>query len=139
MSEVQKNIDALGEALDAQPARLGPTLLRLIASFSDSFNNSVDGKGSADKTLEVCELYGGARIAFIFKEIFGRTLKSMDPFDGLSDEDIRTAIANATGPRPSLFVSEFSFDLLVRKQIALLEQPGLQCVDFVFDELQVGR
>lgn len=47
-----------------------------------------------------------------------------------------TAICNANGPRPSLFVPEISFDLLVRRQIARLEQPGLQCVDLVFDELQ---
>jgi len=60
----------------------------------------------------------------------------MDPFDGLDDEDIRTSIANSTGLRPSLFVSEFSFDLLIRRQIAKLEQPGLQCVDLVFDEMQ---
>jgi dynamin 1-like protein len=92
--------------------------------------------GSAVKAMEVNELYGGARIAFIFKDIFGKSLKSMDPFDGLDDDDIRTAIANASGPRPSLFVSEFSFDLLVRRQIAKLEQPGLQCVDLVFDEMQ---
>ena len=37
----------------------------------------------------------------------------IDPFDGLTDEDIRTAICNANGPRPSLFVPEISFDLLV--------------------------
>jgi dynamin 1-like protein len=54
----------------------------------------------------------------------------------LDDDDIRTAIANANGPRPSLFVPEMSFDLLVRRQIARLEQPGLQCVDLVFDEMQ---
>ena len=41
-------------------------------------------------------------------------------------QDIRTAIYNANGTRPSLFVPEMSFDLLVRKQIARLEQPGLQ-------------
>lgn len=54
----------------------------------------------------------------------------------MDDDDIRTAIANANGPRPSLFVPEMSFDLLVRRQIARLEQPGLQCVDLVFDEMQ---
>ena len=68
--------------------------------------------------------------------VFGKTMKSLDPFDGLDDDDIRTAIANANGPRPSLFVPEISFDLLVRKQIARLEQPGLQCVDLAFDEMQ---
>ena len=33
-------------------------------------------------------------------------------------------------------ISEISFDLLVRRQIARLEQPGLQCVDLAFDEMQ---
>lgn len=37
-------------------------------------------------------------------KIFGRTMRSLDPFEGLEDEDIRIAIANANGPRPSLFV-----------------------------------
>ena len=37
---------------------------------------------------------------------------------------------------PSLFVPEIAFDLLVKKQIEKLLQPGLQCVDLVFDEMQ---
>jgi hypothetical protein len=40
------------------------------------------------------------------------------------------------GLRASLLCSsESSFDLLVRKQISRLEQPGLQCVDLVYDEM----
>jgi len=31
--------------------------------------------------------------------------------------DILTAIRNATGPRPALFVPEVSFELLVKRQI----------------------
>lgn len=80
--------------------------------------------------------YGGARISYIFHEIFRKSLEMLNPFDGLTDNEIRTAIRNANGTRPSLFVPEMSFDLLVRKQIQRLEQPGLQCVDLVFDELQ---
>jgi len=49
--------------------------------------------------------------------------KAMNPFDGLTDDDIRTAICNANGTRQSLFVPEISFDLLVRRQITRLEQP----------------
>ncbi|RYY80546.1 hypothetical protein EON63_16715 [archaeon] len=48
----------------------------------------------------------------------GKRLRQLDPFEGLEDEDIRTAIANANGTRPSLFVPEISFDLLVKRQIA---------------------
>lgn len=38
---------------------------------------------------------------------------------------------NATGPKASLFVPEGAFEILVRKQIAKLEAPALQCVDQV--------
>ena len=82
-------------------------------------------------------MYGGARISYIFNEVFGSGgLQTVDPFEGLSDDDIRTAIRNAMGPRSSLFVPEVSFELLVRRQIDRLEQPGLQCCELVFDELQ---
>eukprot|EP00957_Ditylum_brightwellii_P059594 4524603-Ditylum_brightwellii.AAC.1 len=57
-------------------------------------------------------------------------------FDGLTDAEIRTTISNANGTRPALFVPEISFDILVRRQISRLEQPGLQCVDLVYEELQ---
>lgn len=134
---VNNNIASLGESLDDQgTAAKGAALLRIVAQFANNFNNKVDGKGSSELSSEMTELYGGARVSYIFNEVFGKKLKSLDPFDGLADEDIRTAIANANGTRPSLFVPEISFDLLVRKQIARLEQPGLDCLDKVQEEMQ---
>ena len=96
----------------------------------------VGGKEGKPPKKAKALLRGGARISYIFTEIFGRSLQAMNPFDGLTDDDIRTAICNANGTRQSLFVPEISFDLLVRRQITRLEQPGLQCIDLVFDELQ---
>ena len=55
--------------------------------------------------------------------------------DSLDHQDIRTAIRNSTGPRPSLFVPEIAFDLLVKPQIKLLEAPSLRCVELVYEEL----
>ncbi|GCC49561.1 hypothetical protein chiPu_0033803, partial [Chiloscyllium punctatum] len=40
------------------------------------------------------------------------------------------------GPRPALFVPEVSFELLVKRQIKRLEEPGLRCVELVHEELQ---
>jgi len=111
-------------------------LLGLLSRFSANFAQCIDGRGTSIEGIEMNELYGGARVAFIFNEVFVRSLMSIDAFDGLSDEEIRTTICNANGTRSSLFVPEVSFDLLVRRQISRLEQPGLQCVDLVFDELQ---
>lgn len=49
--------------------------------------------------------------------------------------DILTAIRNATGPRPALFVPEVSFELLVKRQIRRLEDPSLRCVELVMEIL----
>ncbi|XP_066865158.1 dynamin-1-like protein isoform X12 [Kogia breviceps] len=85
------------------------------------------------RTLNRC---GGARICYIFHETFGRTLESVDPLGGLNTIDILTAIRNATGPRPALFVPEVSFELLVKRQIKRLEEPSLRCVELVHEEMQ---
>ncbi|KAI2661316.1 Dynamin-1-like protein [Labeo rohita] len=86
--------------------------------------------------LQIVTKCGGARICYIFHETFGRTLQSIDPLGGLTELDVLTAIRNATGPRPALFVPEVSFELLVKKQIKRLEEPSLRCVELVHEELQ---
>lgn len=39
------------------------------------------------------------------------------------------------GPKPSLFVPEMAFDLLVKPQIKLLDVPAQRCVELVYEEL----
>jgi len=102
-------------------------------NIGGSYGNATN---SASIGTNADELYGGARISFIFHQVFGRSLNSVGAFDGLSEDEIRTTIGNSNGTRPALFVPEISFDILVRRQIRRLEQPGVQCVDFVYDELQ---
>lgn len=136
ITDVQHDLDALGTPTDDSTSNLGATMLALLSKFSASFANCIEGKGSSHEGLEMNELFGGARIGFIFSEVFVRSLMTVEPFDGLSDDEIRTTITNSNGTRASLFVPEVSFDILVRRQISRLEQPGLQCVDLVFDELQ---
>ena len=72
------------------------------------------------------ELSGGARINYIFHETFGRTLESVQPLEGLSRLEVLTAIKNSTGPRSAVFVPDLSFELLVKKQIARLEEPSIR-------------
>ncbi|KAG5131306.1 hypothetical protein JHK84_037703 [Glycine max] len=59
----------------------------------------------------------------------------VDPCEDLTDDDIRTAIQNATGPKSALFVPEVPFEVLVRRQISRLLDPSLQCARFIYDEL----
>jgi dynamin 1-like protein len=132
VAETDENIAQLGEVLP--PERLGGHLLKLLSDFSGNFLNILEVKSHL-AAISTKELYGGARISYIFKEHFGRGLTNLDALESLSDEDIRTVNANSSGLRPALLLHEMAFDLLVRKQIAKLEAPSLQCVDYVFDEL----
>lgn len=128
-SQFQSLLHSYGEAVDDQ----GQTLLQIITKFASSYCSTIEGTA---RNIETTELCGGARICYIFHETFGRTLDSIDPLSGLTNLEILTAIRNATGPRPALFVPEVSFELLVKRQIRRLEEPSLRCVELVHEEMQ---
>ncbi|CUS22215.1 LAQU0S05e00298g1_1 [Lachancea quebecensis] len=107
-------------------------VLQLMNKFAARFVSSIEGTSSDISTKELC---GGARIYYIYNNIFGHSLESINPTSNLSTADIRTAIRNSTGPRPSLFVPELAFDLLVKPQIYLLLEPSQRCVEMVYEEL----
>jgi dynamin 1-like protein len=58
------------------------------------------------------ELMGGSRICFIFYDVYNKALNNIDPFDQLSNEDLKIAIRNASSLRPNLFVPEVAFEVL---------------------------
>ncbi|XP_063784944.1 dynamin-1-like protein isoform X2 [Pseudophryne corroboree] len=128
-SQYQSLLNSYGEPVEDQSA----TLLQLITKFATEYCNTIEGTA---KYIETSELCGGARICYIFHETFGRTLESVDPLGGLTTIDVLTAIRNATGPRPALFVPEVSFELLVKRQVKRLEDPSLRCVELVHEEMQ---
>jgi dynamin 1-like protein len=82
------------------------------------------------------ELKGGSRVNYIFYDVYANSIRNIDPFDALSDSDIKTAIRNASGLKPNLFVPEVAFEILCKQQIKRLESPSLQCVQMVFEELR---
>ena len=103
-----------------------------MTQFARDFVSSVEGTSLVISTKE---LSGGARVYYIFHEVFGNALDGLEPTANLTPHEIRTAIRNSTGPRPSLFIPEVAFDLLVKPQIKLLEAPSLRCVELVYEEL----
>uniref|UniRef100_A0AAX7U8N7 Dynamin-1-like protein n=1 Tax=Astatotilapia calliptera TaxID=8154 RepID=A0AAX7U8N7_ASTCA len=128
-AQYQARLNSYGQPVEDHSA----TLLQIVTKFASDYCNTIEGTARHIQTSELC---GGARICYIFHETFGRTLQSIDPLAGLTDLDILTAIRNATGPRPALFVPEVSFELLVKRQIKRLEEPSLRCVELVHEELQ---
>uniref|UniRef100_A0A8C0G312 Dynamin-1-like protein n=1 Tax=Chelonoidis abingdonii TaxID=106734 RepID=A0A8C0G312_CHEAB len=128
-AQYQSVLQSYGQPIEDKNA----TLLQIITKFATEYCHTIEGTA---RNIETSELCGGARMCYIFHETFGRTLESIDPLAGLTMLDILTAIRNATGPRPALFVPEVSFELLVKRQIKRLEDPSLRCVELVHEELQ---
>jgi len=132
MGQTQQELASYGDAAFTGKEHRGSLILQLMNRFASSFISSIEGTSSEISTKELC---GGARIYYIFNSVFGNSLETIDPTQNLSVLDIRTAIRNSTGPRPSLFVPELAFDLLVKPQIKLLEVPSQRCVELVYEEL----
>jgi replication fork clamp-binding protein CrfC len=126
-------------------------VLAVITEFTTEFRNAIDG--STDD-LSLNELSGGARISFVFHELFNNGIKSIDPFDQVKDGDIRTILYNSSviayvhkfrvcgadnalfqGSTPALFVGTTAFEVIVKQQIKRLEEPSLRCCQLVYDEL----
>ncbi|XP_024363019.1 dynamin-related protein 3A [Physcomitrium patens] len=131
MINIQKELASYGELTESKSGQ-GALLLNILTKYSHGFQSVVDGK---NEEMSTTELSGGARIHYVFQAIFVRSLEEVDPCDGLHDSDIRTAIQNASGPKNVLFVPEVPFEVLVRRQIARLLEPSLQCARFIYDEL----
>ncbi|KNC47855.1 dynamin-A [Thecamonas trahens ATCC 50062] len=133
ISETENHIGLLGEPINAtSETEKSGLVLSSLTQFCTSYCAAIDGTRTSFITNQ---LSGGARIAYIFHDVFAASISAVSAMDALTLSDIRTVIRNATGPRRSLFVPEVSFELLVKRQISRLEDPALQCVDFVFDEL----
>ncbi|OMO85268.1 hypothetical protein CCACVL1_10309 [Corchorus capsularis] len=128
---VAKEHASYGEITESKAGQ-GALLLNILSKYCEAFSSMVEGK---NEEMSTSELSGGARIHYIFQSIFVKSLEEVDPCEDLTDDDIRTAIQNATGPRSALFVPEVPFEVLVRRQIARLLDPSLQCARFIYDEL----
>ncbi|KAG8042087.1 hypothetical protein G9C98_000078, partial [Cotesia typhae] len=129
ISQYQTLLNSYGEDVSDK----SQTLLRIIMKFASSYCSTIEGTA---RNIETTALCGGARICYVFHVLFKEALDGIHPLGGLTKMDILTAIRNATGPRPALFVPEVSFELLVKRQIRRLEDPSLRCVELVHREMQ---
>ena len=74
----------------------GNIVLSVITEFTSEFRTTIDGNTN---DLSLNELSGGARISFVFHELFNNGVKSIDPFDQVKDGDIRTILYNSSVSR----------------------------------------
>ncbi|KAI0381850.1 vacuolar sorting protein 1 [Hypomontagnella monticulosa] len=131
-SSLQKysaELESLGPSMLGNSANI---VLNIITEFTNEWRTVLDGNNGE---LSSIELSGGARISFVFHELYSNGVKAVDPFDIVKDVDIRTILYNSSGSSPALFVGTTAFEVIVKQQIKRLEEPSLKCVSLVYDEL----
>uniref|UniRef100_A0A1Y1NKT7 Vacuolar protein sorting-associated protein 1 n=1 Tax=Photinus pyralis TaxID=7054 RepID=A0A1Y1NKT7_PHOPY len=131
-SSLQKytnELESLGPSMLGNSANV---VLNIITEFTNEWRTVLDGNNTE---LSSTELSGGARISFVFHELYANGVKAVDPFDVVKDVDIRTILYNSSGSSPALFVGTTAFELIVKQQIKRLEDPSLKCVSLAYDEL----
>jgi dynamin 1-like protein len=147
VSDVDTELDALGTHMNSSSrSDRGAALLNLLSKFSTTFADVLEGRSGQDLNAKnpttpihnsgfagPSELTGGARISYIFTQIFAASLTSVGAFDDLSDEEIRITICNANGTARHSFVPEIS--LIFSSTDARLEQPAIQR-RLAYEELQ---
>ncbi|KAI9664259.1 MAG: vacuolar protein sorting-associated protein 1 [Alyxoria varia] len=131
-SSLQKYSSELAQLGDSILGNSSNIILNIITEFSNEYRTVLDGHA---QDLSSIELSGGARISFVFHELYSNGVKAVDPFDQVKDIDIRTILYNSSGSSPALFVGTTAFELIVKQQIKRLEEPSLKCVSLVYDEL----
>ncbi|KAI8641959.1 Dynamin central region-domain-containing protein [Parasitella parasitica] len=130
----QQELLTLGEPLDedGSSANRANIVLNIITEFCTEFRTIIDGNAN---DLSSFELSGGARISFVFHELYANGVKSIDPLEQIKDVDIRTILYNSSGSSPALFVATTAFEVIIKQQIKRLEEPSIKCINMVYDEL----
>ncbi|EME43183.1 hypothetical protein DOTSEDRAFT_72536 [Dothistroma septosporum NZE10] len=129
LQKYSTELQQLGDSMLGNPANI---ILNIITEFSSEYRTVLEGHNAE---LSSIELSGGARIAFVYHELYSNGIKAVDPFDQVKDIDIRTILYNSSGSSPALFVGTTAFELIVKQQIKRLEDPSLKCVSLIYDEL----
>ncbi|ODQ67782.1 putative vacuolar dynamin-like GTPase VpsA [Nadsonia fulvescens var. elongata DSM 6958] len=130
LSKYQAELSQLGDdTLMGSPSNM---VLNVITEFTNEYRTILDGNS---QDLSTSELSGGARISFVFHELYANGIKAIDPFEQVKDVDIRTILYNSSGSSPALFVGSTAFEVIVKQQIKRFEDPSLRCVALVYDEL----
>ncbi|XP_015614247.1 dynamin-related protein 3B isoform X1 [Oryza sativa Japonica Group] len=162
LTTTAKELSFYGDPVESKAGQ-GAKLLNILAKYCEAFSSMVEGKNEDISTIELCggarihyifqSIYVKSlevrdfvacsittfslccTTSLFYNEVIELFTQDVDPCEDVTDEDIRMAIQNATGPRSALFVPEVPFEVLVRRQISRLLDPSLQCAGFIYDEL----
>jgi len=129
----EDELQALGGDVDLTPDEQKRVLLHTITKVANEFRVSLEGNS---EHVSAEELYGGARIGYIFRKIFSEELSAMmGEGSETLESDIRFILKNVQGIGNTLFPPMRAFEILVQRSVDRLHRPCKNCAQLVHDEL----
>jgi dynamin 1-like protein len=129
----ETDLKEYGVSLEGNKDFQGVVLLSIITKFSGVYSKILEGRtaSSADRDLN-----GGAQIRHSLYSKYCKALNALDPFESVTEQDIRTAILNARGVKSTFLIPQEALELLIRVQIKKLEIPSQQAAEDVLELLK---
>lgn len=123
-----------GELLvESDEIKINTYLLTSVFKYTSEYKKLIEGN-IVNPNLNQSYI-GAANLNKILTQVFKNEITSIDPFEKLTNEEISIVIKNTKGLKPSLFVPEDAFEVLIKQQIKRLEEPSLHCVKKIYSEL----
>lgn len=129
---MEKDVEEFKNFRPDDPAMKMKAMLHIVSTVAQDLEKAIEGAGSEISTKE---LSGGAKINRIFHERFPFELVKIEFDEKEMRREIMYAIKNIHGIRTGLFTPDMAFETIVKKQVELLKEPSLKCVDMVMNEL----
>jgi dynamin 1-like protein len=96
----------------------------------------LEGRTWSRNKYNQIRIQGSGAIQTVFNDIFQSQMGALNPLEELTDREINIAIKNTIGLKPSLFVPELTFEILIKKQIKMFGDPCFICCRRVYEEIK---
>lgn len=131
--KMRKNeLRSYGEPIQKDSIAKESQLIHILNKFHSQFKSTVEGY---NVDIGARNLVGGARIKYILNESFPMTLDNIRPLEGLTLQDIRIVLRNASGMRSAILVPDKAFEQLSKRQIEYFKEPTLRIAEMIYYEL----
>ncbi|KAJ6233005.1 dynamin [Anaeramoeba flamelloides] len=108
-------------------------LMHKLNIYANTYIERIEG---SNKQFEKNKLTGGARINYLFTNIFRKFLNEFDPIKLIDLQRLITEIRKSKGLNFNTQISDETFKKILSEQILLLEQPCQQVVELTAKELK---
>jgi dynamin 1-like protein len=135
-TQKEDELTMLGGEEACDPNRKRTMIMDILHKVSKEFADMISGDSEAFSEKTSGSISGGARLRFIFKNLFQEELEAQRvPDNKQMSEDIKFILMNVQGTKPGFFIPDRCFEVMVQRQVERYKQPVFNCCQLAHDEL----